>query len=84
MGQARPLLLFFSHDKCSTNAINKSIDGVLGSRTRSDRMVGADKYTELWRHPNQRKLLQGKYLCTAVLLLLLNKSKAAESKQIKP
>ena len=42
-------------DKYSTNfTINyKSIDGVLGSRTRGDMMEGADKSTELWRHPNQ-------------------------------
>ena len=45
---------FFSHDKYSTNlTINdKSIDGVLGTRTRGGRMVGADESTELWRHPN--------------------------------
>ena len=36
-------ILFFSHDKYSTNlTINdKSIDGVLGTRTRGSRMVGA-------------------------------------------
>ena len=46
-------ILFFSHDKYSTNlTINdKSIDGVLGTRTRGGRMVGADESTELWRHP---------------------------------
>ena len=31
--------------------IEKSIDGVLGIRTRGRRMVGADKTTELWRPP---------------------------------
>ena len=55
MGQARPLFvyfLFFSNDKYSTNTINEnSIDGVLGTRTRGGRMVGADESTELWRHP---------------------------------
>ena len=30
--------------------IEKSIDGVLGIRTRGLRMVGADKTTELWQH----------------------------------
>ena len=39
--------------KYSTNfTINdKYIDGVLGSRTRGGVMEGADKSTELWRHP---------------------------------
>ena len=31
--------------------IEKSIDGVLGIRTRGCRMVGADETTELWRPP---------------------------------
>ena len=31
--------------------IEKSIDGVLGIRTRGHRMVGADETTELWRPP---------------------------------
>ena len=34
----------------------KSIDGVLGIRTRGRRMVGADETTELWR-PQKLKLL---------------------------
>ena len=54
MAQTRPfyLLSFFSHDKYSANTINdKSVDGVLGIRTRGGRMVGADKSTQLWRHP---------------------------------
>ena len=46
MGQRRPLFVtfsFLSHDKYSTNAINdKSTDGVLGTRTRGDSMVGAE------------------------------------------
>ena len=32
--------------------IEKSIDGVLGIRTRGHRMVGTDETTELWRPPN--------------------------------
>ena len=46
-------ILFFSHDKYSTNlTINdKSIDGMLGTQTRGGRMVGEDESTELWRHP---------------------------------
>ena len=55
MGQTRPILIisFFSHDKYSTNlTINdKSVDGMLGTRTLGGRMVGADESTELWRHP---------------------------------
>ena len=31
--------------------IDKSIDGVLGTRTRGGRMEGVDESTELWRHP---------------------------------
>ena len=30
---------------------DKSIDGVLGTRTWGDNMEGADESTELWRHP---------------------------------
>ena len=60
MGQTRPLFLFifvlFSHrmDKYSTNlTINeKSVDGMLGSRTRGGSLEGADESTELRRHPN--------------------------------
>ena len=56
MGQTRPLFvyfLFFSHDKYSTNTINdKSIDGVIGTRTQGGRMVGIDESIELWRHPS--------------------------------
>ena len=49
--------LFFSHDKYSTNTINdKSIDGVLGTRTQGSRMVGAVESTELWRQPNSFSL----------------------------
>ena len=52
------LFSFFSRDKCSTNlTINyKSIDGVLGSRTRGCRMVGKDESTELWRRPKANVL----------------------------
>ena len=48
------LILFFSHDKYSTNTINEeSVDGVLGTRTRVGRIEGANEFTELWRHPLQ-------------------------------
>ena len=34
----------------------KNVDGVLGTRTQGDRIVGADESTELRRHPvNQEK-----------------------------
>ena len=47
------LFWFFSYDKNSPNlTINaKSVDGVLGIRTGGGRMVGAEKSTELRRHP---------------------------------
>ena len=32
--------------------LKKSVDGVLGIRTRGSRMVGADETTELWRPPS--------------------------------
>ena len=38
-------------DTISIIQIEKSIDGVLGIRTRGCRMVGADETTELWRPP---------------------------------
>ena len=47
------LFLFFSLDKYSANTINdKSIDGVLGTRTRGGRIVGADESTELGVTPS--------------------------------
>ena len=59
MGLTQPLFGFYFRsfsqhkDKYSTNfTINdKSIDGVLGSRTRGGMMEGADESTELWLHP---------------------------------
>ena len=50
MGQTRPLFVylpFFSHDKYSTNLTtnDKNVDGVLGTRAWSARMVGADEST---------------------------------------
>ena len=44
--------MFFSNDKYSTHTINdKSVDGVLGTRTQGSNMVGTDKSTELWWNP---------------------------------
>ena len=46
------LFSFVSHDKYITITINeKSIDDMLGTRTRGSMMVGSDKSTELWLHP---------------------------------
>ena len=49
MGQSRPLFVYFR--VTISIQIEKSIDGLLGIRTRGRRMVGADKTTELWRPP---------------------------------
>ena len=45
------LFSFFSVDKYSTNTNDVRIDGVLGTRTRGSRKVGADKSTELCAAP---------------------------------
>ena len=48
-----------------------SIDGVLGTRTRGGRMGGADKSTELWRHPNLFLFLYTyAYSCTPIPFLV--------------
>ena len=55
MGLTRPLFAYFSPFHMTNTALilqmKKSVDGVLGTRTRSGRMVGADESTELWWHP---------------------------------
>ena len=56
MGQSRPLIIFYFRSFLvptiiSIIQIEKSVDGVLGIRTRGLRMVGNDATTELWRHP---------------------------------
>ena len=50
--QIRPLFVLFSsfsqyNDKCGTKFDDKSMDGVLGNRTRECRIVGVDESTEL-------------------------------------
>ena len=53
MVQSRPLFVYFRSFLVTISIqIEKSIDGVLGIRTRGCRMVGADKTTELWRPHN--------------------------------
>ena len=52
MGQSRPLFVYFRPFHITNQLqIEKSIDGVLGIRTRGRRMEGADETTELWRPP---------------------------------
>ena len=53
MGHYRPLFVYF-RSFLVTISIEKSIDGVLGIRTRGRRMVGADETTELWRPPKNK------------------------------
>ena len=52
MGQYRPLFVYFrSFLIIISTQIEKSIDDVLGIRTRGRRMVGIDETMELWRPP---------------------------------
>ena len=51
MGQSRPLFVYFRSFLTISIQIEKSVDGVLGIRTRGCRMVGADETMELWRPP---------------------------------
>ena len=54
MAQTWPLFVYF-RPFLNTNTVQslttKSVDGVLGTRTRGGRMVGVDESTELLRHP---------------------------------
>ena len=51
-GQRRLLIVYF-RPFINTNTVQnltiKCVDGVLGTRTRGCRMVGADESIELWR-----------------------------------
>ena len=51
MAQARPLFVYFRSFQMTKNSLNiindKSIDGVLGSRTQGGRMVGTDESTDM-------------------------------------
>ena len=54
MGQSRPLFFVYFCPfpiTISKYEIEKSVDGVLGIRTHSRMMAGADNTTELWRPP---------------------------------
>ena len=67
MGQPRPLFVYSRHFLVTISVIQteKSIDGMLGIRTRGRRMVGADVTTELWRPPRSLFLL----ITTVVVLV---------------
>ena len=72
MGQYRPLFrlfLSFSHHKSITNW--KSVDGVLGIRTRGRRMEGADKTTELRQPPKFLFKMCQEVSCTVILSLTM-------------
>ena len=59
MGQSRPRFVYFRHFLITISMqIEKSIDGVLGIRTRGLRMVGTDETMELWRPPNATLFFQ--------------------------
>ena len=55
MGQSWPLFVYFRSFLTISIQIEKSIDGVLGIRTRGRKMVGADETTELWRPPKSQR-----------------------------
>ena len=67
MGQPRPLFVYSRHFLVTISVIQteKSIDGMLGIRTRGRRMVGADVTTEIWRPPRSLFLL----ITTVVVLV---------------
>ena len=52
-GQFRPLFVYFCPFLITISIIQigKSVDGVLGIRTRGRTLVGPDETTELWRPP---------------------------------
>ena len=62
MGQSRPLFVYFRHFLITISIIEKSIEGVLGIRTRGRRMVGTDETTELLRPPRSYLVWEGKSL----------------------
>ena len=59
MGQSGLFFVYFCYflDTISIIQIEKSVDGVLGIRTRGHRMVGTDETTELWRPPKKYQCL---------------------------
>jgi len=63
MGQSRPLFVYFRPFLITISIIKieKSIDGVLGIRNHSHRMVGADKM-ELWWPPKRPSILSDLFI----------------------
>ena len=59
MGQSRPLAVYFRsfHVTNIAQIKDNSLNGVLGTRTQGDRMVGTDESTELWRHTLKLELI---------------------------
>ena len=74
MGQSRPLFVYFHtfHITISIIQIEKSVDGVLGTRTQDCRMVGADETTELWRPPNVTYLRACMRLTTVTIVSIFS------------
>ena len=58
---------------------DKSIDGVLGIRTRGSTIIGADESTELWRHPREDNLFKW----TKVLLMSFLPTKRLQNASIR-
>ena len=59
MGQSRPLFVYFRPFHITNHLqIEKSVDVVLGIRTRGRRMEGVDETTELWRPPIHKQILK--------------------------
>ena len=54
------IFVLFHNTRTNFTINDKSIDGVLGSRTQGGMMEGADESTELWRHPLRMANL---YIC---------------------
>ena len=74
MGQSWPLFVYFHYFLITISIIQieKSVDGVLGIRTRGRRMVGADETTELWRPPNLYIFIQSTVYRKYVVLRVAN------------
>ena len=66
-----PFLVYFRSFLVTISIqIEKSMEGVLGIRTRGRRMVGADKTTELWWSPHEIFYVQSEKTTFGQLLCL--------------
>ena len=71
MGQSLPLFVYFRSFFIKISIqIEKSVEGVLGIRTRGRIMVGVDKTTGLWRPTTAKLLCYTTYLQTGIVLPL--------------